>query len=65
MTWSEFVTALFAAPKRVSQLYVPLREIKESVPKTLPKNPAQKCNIGGKVQLTLKAGQVVTYGPAA
>jgi hypothetical protein len=42
---------------------VPLSEIQDAIPKTLPKNPAQTCNIGAKVQIALRGGRVVTYGP--
>ena len=54
--------SVVAATKPVPGI-VPLREIQDAIPKTLPKNPAQTCNIGAKVQIALKGGRVVTYGP--
>jgi len=57
------VPAAVAATNPASGTYVPLSEIAQVIPKKLPENPPQTCEVGAKVQLTLKSGRVITYGP--
>ena len=61
--WPEGPGPVVAALKPVPGIYVPLAEIEGLIPKTLPKNPPQSCSYGAKVQLTLRGGRVLTYGP--
>jgi len=61
--WPEGPGPVVAATKPSPGIYVPLRTIERFIPATLPTNPRQPCNYGAKVQLTLRGGRVLTYGP--
>lgn len=61
--WPEGPGPVVAATKSLPGIYVPLGKIKAEIPKTLPKNPPQTCSYGAKVQITLKDGLTLTYGP--
>jgi hypothetical protein len=61
--WPEGPGPVVAAAKPMPGIYVPLRKIERFIPTTLPTNPRQSCNYGAKVQLTLRSGRVLTYGP--
>lgn len=61
--WPEGPGSVVAAAKPLRGIYVPLRKIERFIPKTLPTNPRQSCNYGAKVQLTLRSGRELTYGP--
>jgi hypothetical protein len=52
-----------AATKPVPGIYVPLRQIEDAIPETLPDNPPQTCNFGAVVEVTLKSGPTLRYGP--
>jgi hypothetical protein len=52
------------APNYGSQwVYVPLRDIGSTIPKTLPENPKQECGAGATVVVKLENGRTSTYGP--
>lgn len=61
--WPEGPGSVAALAKPKSRADVPLRQVENLIPKTLPSNPAQSCKIGAKVQITLRSGRVITYGP--
>lgn len=61
--WPEGPGPVVAALRPVPGIYVPLREIEGLIPRTLAANPPQSCRYGAKVQLTLRGGRVLTYGP--
>jgi hypothetical protein len=61
--WPEGPIGPVAAAKPEPGIYVPLEEIKGAIPKTLPKNPKQECREGARVEMTLKNGRTLTYGP--
>jgi hypothetical protein len=52
-----------AARRHVSGVYVPIAEIKDAIPATLPTNPKQQCHEGATVEMTLDDDRVLTYGP--
>lgn len=61
--WPEGPGPVVAVAKPKSRAYVPLRQIERFIPKTLPTNPQQSCKGGAKVQITLRSGRVISYGP--
>jgi hypothetical protein len=61
--WPEGPGLVVAAATPTSGIYVPLRDVEGAIPSTLPKNPMQSCGYGAKVQITLRTGGVLTYGP--
>jgi hypothetical protein len=44
-------------------LFVPLGRLKDALPRALPPNPSQRCNFGAVVEVTLRSGRTVVYGP--
>jgi hypothetical protein len=63
--WPEGPVGPVAAAKPVPGIYVPLAEVKDALPLTLPENPKQHCREGATVVITLKSGRSRTYGPCA
>lgn len=61
--WPEGPVGPSAAVNSVPGIFVPLEEIKDAIPKTLPENPKQECHEGATVVITLKNGRALTYGP--
>jgi hypothetical protein len=61
--WPQGPIGPVAATKPVPGIYVPLQEMKDVMPKTLPPNPRQECREGARVEITLKDGRTLTYGP--
>jgi hypothetical protein len=61
--WPEGPIGRVAAAKPIPGIYVPLQEIVDLIPKTLPANPKQDCREGARVEITFKDGRTLTYGP--
>ena len=61
--WPEGPVGPVAATRPVPGIYVPLRQIEDAIPKTLPGNPLQRCNFGAVVEVTLRNGHTRRYGP--
>jgi hypothetical protein len=61
--WPEGRLGPVAAVRGVPGVYVPLREIRSAMPKTLPENPKQECGAGATVVVVLENGRTRTYGP--
>jgi hypothetical protein len=62
--WPEGPGPVVAAPSPEVGLYVPLANIQSAIPAHLPwRLPSWPCAAGGRVQLTLRDGRMVTYGP--
>jgi hypothetical protein len=61
--WPKPAGRVVAAVKPTAGVSILLGSIENLIPMRLPKNPPQSCRSGVTVQLTLRGGRVVTYGP--
>ena len=62
--WPEGPGTFVAAPSPEVGLYVPLADIESAIPSSLPwRLPSWPCAAGGKLEVMLKDGRTLTYGP--
>lgn len=47
----------------VTNPHLSLSGIEDAIPERLPRNPAQPCNFGAKVEITFDDGRTLEYGP--
>jgi hypothetical protein len=61
--WPKGPGPVIAAQQPVPGIYVPLDRIRDAIPKALPKNATQGCRFGAIVEVTLRNGRILRYGP--